>query len=51
VEDALRISKTKHFHAVPVIEGDRRLVGILSTQDLIRMLERVLFPDIDYASA
>ena len=50
VEDALRIFNTNHFHALPVIEGDRRLVGILSTQDLIRMLERVLAPDIDYAS-
>ena len=51
VEDALRIFKTNHFHAVPVVEGDRRLVGILSTFDLIKMLERVLAPDIDYASA
>ncbi len=51
VEDALRIFKTNHVHAVPVVEGDRRLVGILSTFDLIKMLERVLAPDIDYASA
>ena len=50
VEDALRIFKTNHFHAVPVVEGDRKLVGILSTHDLIRMLERVLAPEIDYAS-
>lgn len=48
VEDALRIFKTNHFHAVPVIEGDRRLVGILSTYDLIRVLERILAPEIDY---
>jgi CBS domain-containing protein len=51
VEDALRIFKTNHFHAVPVVESERRLVGILSTYDLIRMLERVLSPEIDYASA
>ena len=51
VEDALRIFKTNHFHALPVVEGDRHLVGILSTYDLIRMLERVLAPEIDYASA
>lgn len=50
VEDALRIFKTNHFHAVPVVEGDRRLVGILSTYDLIRMLERVLAPEIDFAA-
>lgn len=50
VEDALKIFKTNHFHAIPVVEGDRRLVGILSTHDLIKVLERVLSPDIDYAS-
>jgi CBS domain-containing protein len=50
VEDALRIFNTNHFHAIPVIEDNRHLVGILSTQDLIRMLERILAPDIDYAS-
>jgi len=50
VEDALKIFKTNHFHAIPVVEGDRRLVGILSTHDLIKVLERVLAPDIDYAS-
>lgn len=48
IEDALRIFTTNHFHAVPVIEGDRRLVGIVSTYDLIRVLERILAPEIDY---
>lgn len=51
VEDALRVFKANHFHAVPVIEGDRHLVGIVSTHDLIRVLERVLAPEIDYASS
>jgi len=50
VGDALRIFKTNHFHALPVIEGDRRLVGIVSTHDLVRLLERVLAPEIDYAA-
>ena len=50
VEDALRVFKPNHFHAVPVIEGDRHLVGIVSTHDLIKVLERVLAPEIDYAS-
>lgn len=48
VEDALRVFKSNHFHAVPVIEGDRHLVGIVSTHDLIRVLERMLSPEIDY---
>jgi acetoin utilization protein AcuB len=50
IEDALRIFKTNHFHAIPVIEQDGRLVGILSTHDLIKVLERLLAPEIDYAS-
>ncbi len=50
IEDALRVFKTNHFHAVPVVEGDRHLVGIVSTYDLIKVLERVLAPDIDYAA-
>lgn len=50
VEDALRIFKTNHFHAIPVIENNRKLVGILSTFDLIKVLERILAPEIDYAS-
>ncbi len=50
VEDALRIFKTNHFHAIPVVEANQKLVGILSTHDLIKVLERVLAPEIDYAS-
>ena len=50
VEDALQVFKSERFHAVPVVEGDRRLVGILSTQDLIKVLEKLLAPEIDYAS-
>jgi CBS domain-containing protein len=50
VEVALRIFNTNHFHAIPVIESNRKLVGILSTFDLIKVLERVLAPEIDYAS-
>ena len=50
VEDALRIFNTNHFHAIPVLEGNRHLVGILTTHDLIKVLERVLAPEIDYAS-
>ena len=49
VGDALRVFKTNHFHAVPVVEGDRRLVGILTTHDLIKLLEKVLAPEINYA--
>lgn len=50
VEDALRVFNTQHFHAIPVVEKDSRLVGILSTHDLIRVLEKMLAPEIDYAA-
>lgn len=50
IEDAMRVFNANKFHAVPVVEGDNRLVGIVSTFDLIKMLEKVLAPEIDYAS-
>ena len=50
IEDALRVFNANHFHAVPVVEGDRHLVGILSTYDLVKMLEKLLAPTIDYAA-
>jgi CBS domain-containing protein len=50
VEDAMRVFNANKFHAVPVVEGDNRLVGIVSTFDLIKMLEKVLAPEIDYAA-
>lgn len=49
VEDALRVFNANNFHALPVTEGDRHLVGLLSTFDLIKMLEHILSPEIDYA--
>lgn len=49
VEDALTIFRNHAFHAMPVVEGERRLVGILSTHDLVKMLEKLLGPEIDYA--
>lgn len=49
VEDAILMFKEHAFHALPIIEGDHRLVGILSTHDLMKVLEKVLAPGIDYA--
>jgi CBS-domain-containing membrane protein len=42
VEDALLIFRTHTFHAIPIVEGNQRLVGILSTHDLVKLLEKVL---------
>ena len=49
VEDAINLFKTHVFHALPVVEHDQRLVGILTTHDLVKVLEQVLVPSIDYA--
>lgn len=49
VDEALRVFNANNFHALPVVEGNRHLVGILSTFDLIKMLEQILSPEIDYA--
>ena len=49
VESALELFRNHQFHAVPVVEGDKRLVGILSTYDLMKVLEKLLGSEIDYA--
>ena len=49
VEDAINLFKNHVFHALPVVEHDQRLVGILTTHDLVKVLEQVLGPSIDYA--
>lgn len=41
LEVALRIFKTNHFHALPVVDRKQHLVGILTTYDLMRVLENV----------
>ncbi len=46
VEDALLIFRTQVFHAIPVVEGNQRLVGIVSTHDLVKLLEQVLGRDM-----
>ena len=36
VRDIARLMLDKHIHAVPILDGHRRLVGILTTRDLLR---------------
>jgi len=40
-ETALRIFKANQFHSLPVIDDKNRLVGIVTTYDLMRVLESV----------
>lgn len=36
VKEIARIMLEEHIHAVPILDGNRRLVGILTTHDLLR---------------
>ncbi len=36
VKEIARIMLEEHIHAVPILDGNRRLVGILTTRDLLR---------------
>jgi CBS domain-containing membrane protein len=41
VETALRIFKTNHFHALPVVDDHKTLVGIVTTYDVLKVLETI----------
>ncbi len=37
VEEAARLLSSGHFHSLPVVDGEERIVGILTTTDLLRL--------------
>jgi CBS domain-containing protein len=41
VETALRIFKTNHFHSLPVVDSQKKLHGIVTTYDVLKVLETV----------
>ena len=41
VENALRIFKANHFHSLPVTNAKGELIGIVTTYDILKVLERV----------
>lgn len=41
VETALRIFKANQFHSLPVVDDNGHLVGIITTYDLMKVLEKV----------
>lgn len=41
VETALRIFKANQFHSLPVVDEHMRLLGIVTTLDLMRVLETI----------
>jgi CBS domain-containing protein len=42
LEDTLDIFSNNNFHSLPVIDKNKCLVGIITTQDLIQLLKKAL---------
>ena len=47
VETALRIFKANQFHSLPVVDDQQHLVGIITTYDLMKVLEKVFVDQAD----
>ncbi len=47
VETALRIFKANQFHSLPVVDDHQHLVGIITTYDLMKVLEKVFVEQAD----
>ena len=47
VETALRIFKANQFHSLPVVDERQNLVGIVTTYDLMKVLEKVFISTSD----
>lgn len=47
VETALRIFKANQFHSLPVVDDQQHLVGIITTYDLMKVLEKVFVEQAD----
>ena len=41
IEMALRIFKANQFHSMPVVDSHKKLLGIVTTYDLMKVLEHV----------
>ena len=48
LETVIQIFKENRFHALPVMESDGRLVGILTTYDLMKVMEEMIAPELSY---
>lgn len=48
LEKVLEIFNENRFHALPVTESDGRLVGILTTYDLMKAMETLIAPEHSY---
>ena len=48
---AIEVFKDNVIHALPVVNADDELLGIITTHDLIRQLAREKITDLDYQTA
>lgn len=49
VENALLIFKANQFHSLPVVDAKQHLVGIVTTYDLMKVLEKLFAGEADKA--
>jgi acetoin utilization protein AcuB len=40
INDALQLFKENRFHAIPIIDGKKKLLGIVTTYDMMLVLEK-----------
>lgn len=45
LDKAVQIFQTHQFHALPVVDESKKLMGILTTNDLMRVLEVLIAPE------
>lgn len=48
VGEALQIFRANRFHALPVTDSNGKLVGILTTYDVMKVFEDVIAPEFSY---
>ena len=48
LETVVQIFNENRFHALPVAETDGKLVGILTTYDLMKVMEDMIAPELSY---
>ena len=49
VETALRVFRENPFHALPVTDDDHKLLGLLTTYDVMKVFEDVIAPEHSYS--
>lgn len=49
VETALRVFRTNQFHALPVTDEHGKLMGLLTTYDVMKVFEDVIAPEHSYS--